>query len=141
MSNTDVVRVLAVSPFEDDHSSLGQIFRRSRWIIDTCHSFREACAVLQQNSVPVVLCDESLPDGSWRDLLERASQSDNPPPVIVTSRLADDRLWSEVLSLGGYDLLCKPFRQSEVFRDVTLAFLHWKNHRKEPVATERAKTA
>ena len=37
-----------------------------------------------------------------------------PPVVIVTSRIADDSLWAEVLNLGGYDVLAKPFREAEL---------------------------
>ena len=40
---------------------------------------------------------------------------------IVTSRLADDALWAEVLNVGGYDLLLKPFRAEEVIRMVHAA--------------------
>ena len=42
--------------------------------------------------------------------------------MIVTSRLADDRLWAEVLNLGGYDVLAKPFDASEVARVVGTAW-------------------
>ena len=44
-----------------------------------------------------------------------------PPMFIVTSRLADDALWAEVLNVGGYDLLLKPFRAEEVIRMVHVA--------------------
>ncbi|MCL5744434.1 MAG: hypothetical protein M1541_11000 [Acidobacteria bacterium] len=40
---------------------------------------------------------------------------------IVTSRLADDALWAEVLNVDGYDLLLKPFRGEEVVRMVNAA--------------------
>ncbi len=43
------------------------------------------------------------------------------PPLIVSSCLADDRLWVEVLDLGGYDLLMKPFTPVEVMRVVEMA--------------------
>jgi hypothetical protein len=39
----------------------------------------------------------------------------------VSSRVADDRLWAEVLNLGGYDLLTNPFAPAEVSRVVDLA--------------------
>jgi hypothetical protein len=42
--------------------------------------------------------------------------------MIVTSRLADERLWAEVLNLGGYHLLAKPFDASEVVRVVGTAW-------------------
>jgi DNA-binding response OmpR family regulator len=35
--------------------------------------------------------------------------------------LADEYLWAEVLNLGGYDLLAKPFRDPEVKRVLAAA--------------------
>jgi hypothetical protein len=46
---------------------------------------------------------------------------DNPPRFIVADRLADNRLWSEVLNLGGWDLIAKPFDAKEVLHIVTVA--------------------
>ena len=69
----------------------------------------------------VVVCDEILADGDWRDILGDLQSGPHDPPLIVVSRLADDRLWSEVLNLGGYDLLVKPFVASEVTRVVRMA--------------------
>ncbi len=44
----------------------------------------------------------------------------------MTDRLADERLWSEVLNLGGYDVLLKPFEPGEVLRVVNSAWTCWK---------------
>ena len=38
------------------------------------------------------------------------------PNLVVTSRLADDRLWAEVLNLGGWDVLSTPFEAAELIR-------------------------
>jgi hypothetical protein len=46
-----------------------------------------------------------------------------PPLLVVTSRIADDRLWSEVLNLGGYNVLAKPLNMKEVFHVVGLAWM------------------
>ncbi len=54
---------------------------------------------------------------SWRDLLAEIDEMG----VIVTSKVADERLWAEVLNLGGYDLLMKPLDPAEVLRVVTMA--------------------
>ena len=72
-----------------------------------------------------MVCESNLPDGSWKDVIDRTARAANPPAVIVTSRLADDRLWSEVLNRGGYNVLLKPFRALEVLRDVNLAWQDW----------------
>ena len=44
-----------------------------------------------------------------------------PPLQIVTSRLANDRLWAEALNLGAYDVLPRPFDPAEVLRSVGMA--------------------
>jgi DNA-binding response OmpR family regulator len=50
---------------------------------------------------------------------------DSPPKLIVTSRLADERLWSEVLNLGGFDVLAQPFNPREALRCIGEACHHW----------------
>ena len=42
--------------------------------------------------------------------------------MIVTSRLADERLWAEALNLGAYDVLAKPFDRTEAMRVVAAAW-------------------
>jgi DNA-binding response OmpR family regulator len=55
------------------------------------------------------------------DLMQRTE----PPPLLVTSRLADDALWAEVLNVGGYDVLAKPLDSEEVARVVSAAARHF----------------
>ena len=121
------VPLLNVSPFEADHNYLKRIFSHSSWKLYVTRTCAEAAALLKRKRVPVVLSERELPDGTWRDILERTIRKANPPALIVSCRLADDRLWAEVLNLGGYNVLMKPFRDSEVLRDVSLAWLDWIN--------------
>jgi DNA-binding response OmpR family regulator len=78
----------------------------------------------------LVLCDEVLPDGNWKDMLLLLQKQPDPNYLIVTSPTADDRLWAEVLNLGAYDVLAKPFHSNEVFRTIGLAWRQWTNARK-----------
>jgi hypothetical protein len=65
----------------------------------------------------VVICQHSLPDGDWKLMLAGLDRIDVRPSLIVSSRLADDRLWAEVLNLGAFDLLLgAPFEPEEVLR-------------------------
>jgi DNA-binding response OmpR family regulator len=79
---------------------------------------------------PLVLCDEVLPDGSWKDMLRLMQKQPDPNYLIVTSPNADDHLWAEVLNLGAYDVLAKPFHSTEVFRSIGLAWRQWSDTRK-----------
>jgi len=125
-----IVTVLAVSPNERDHHALRQIFSKSNWQLYEARTLRSAVALVQQKPIPVMICEADLPDGNWRDALSLLNRSADPPLLIVTSRDADERLWAEVLNLGGYDVLPQPFDLPEVIRILGLAWRHWKesNH-------------
>jgi DNA-binding response OmpR family regulator len=124
------VKVLLVSPLDDDHRFLTQILRHSKWKYYVVRSRAEALTFLRDNAVPVLICEADLIDGTWRDLLDETARMEHAPLLIVTSRLADDALWAEVLNLGGYNVLAQPFDSREVFRVVGNAWLHWKNQEK-----------
>jgi DNA-binding NtrC family response regulator len=110
--------VLLVGAVEDRDELISQLPWRTRRVC----GFREARALLNQDLVRVVVCERALPDGDWRDLLDAAPSRQCPPPIIVTSCLADERLWAEVLNLGGYDVLAKPLDRDEALRAIGLAW-------------------
>ena len=134
-----VVTILAVSPKEEDHTSLGGIVAHSNWKMYRALACSDAMAFLRKNPVAAVVCERDLPDGDWRNVLEQLSDTGSPQPLlIVTSLHADDNLWAEVLNLGGYDVLSKPFDRMEVIRVLGAAWLHWKQL---SLAVKKAKTA
>lgn len=122
-----VVTVLSVSGSDVDQRALGYLFRHTKWTLLQARSCAEAVAVIFSRPVPVVICDCTLPDGFWQDLLAQTRSATPSPVMIVTSRLADDDLWSAVMEAGGFDVLEKPFNQSELVRVVSLAWLQWRD--------------
>jgi hypothetical protein len=82
---------------------------------------------LSGNTTPVVLCANQLPDGDWKALLRLADGLAHPPNLIVFTRLADDRLWAEVLNLGGFDVLEFPVNRVELFRAMSGAWRNWRD--------------
>jgi DNA-binding NtrC family response regulator len=123
--------VLSVSPFDDDHRKLESIFSHSKWNLSRAHSCEEAVDFVRLNHTPVVISEKDLAGLCWRNMLRRLHTLDlRPVPrLIVSARLADDHLWSEVLNLGGYNVLEKPFDHSEVFWVVSHAWLDWKSEK------------
>ena len=116
--NATVLAIIA----PEDQTSLSNLFVQSTWKVVFTSSFLEAKSVLGEDVPGVVICDGRLPDGnSWKDLLHEMRKMQDPPPLIVADRLADDRLWAEALNLGAYDLLAKPFDGKEVWHAVTTA--------------------
>lgn len=120
------VAVLGVSPHEDDHVCLRALVGHSNWTIAEARTCHEAMSFLNENRMAVLVCERKLPDGDWKTLLNSLSTLPLPPLLVVTSRDADDTLWAEVLNLGAYDVLSKPFDRAEVIRIISLAWLHWK---------------
>jgi two-component system C4-dicarboxylate transport response regulator DctD len=108
--------VLFISPHQADAGALAEMLAATPLSLDNTPDIQEAREKLLRGSYGVILTEGQLPDGTWKDVLELTSEVGVFPAVIVTSRLADDRLWAEVLSLGAYDFLAQPFDAGEVRR-------------------------
>jgi len=132
-----VVKVLLISPFDEDHQHLSDILKHSNWQQHGVRTQKESLDFLRDNVTPVVICESELPDGSWRDVLSQFGRMRCPPFLVVTSRLADDRLWSEALNLGAYNVLAKPLNMTEVFHVISLAWLSWKRQWERPQVLAR----
>ena len=120
------LKVLAVSPFENDHESLRSIFNHSTWTLLHADRLSAASTALKREDIHVVVCERDLVPGTWKDLLQEVNGLAHPPSLIVTSRLADERLWAEALNLGAWDVLAKPFDPTEVLRSMKSGWQHWR---------------
>jgi len=117
-----------VSPRAEDQESLESIFHGSRWRVLGARTAGEALRILHRNhsKIPVVICEHRLPDGDWKMVLAELDKAAVRPSLIVSSRLADERLWVEVLNFGAFDLLLSaPFVPEEVLRVTESAWSAW----------------
>jgi DNA-binding NtrC family response regulator len=132
--------ILAVFSAWEDRTSLASIFAHSNWKLRFTGAFPQAQIELSESQVGVVISEARLSDGHcWKDLLNEIRGLEDPLPLIVADRLADERLWSEVLNLGAYDLLAKPFDAREVLHAVTTACRRVENERglRKPAVPEQ----
>jgi len=136
----DVIQVLALLPSEGDRQSLRAIFIHSNWRLQFAGTLSESRESLKSSQLGVVITDAYLSDCGWKAVLETADRMEGQPSVIVSSRLADDRLWAEVLNLGGFDVLVMPFEQGEVLRCVVLAWHAWQDRSKVKRSRSRQRT-
>ncbi len=95
------------------------------WKVECAGSYAQATRYLERQETPVVIAARDLPDGNWKTVLNLLMRMALPPKLIVTAKLADDRLWAEVLNLGGFDVLAQPFYRGEVTRSVGHACRTW----------------
>ena len=138
MRNDAIVTVLSVSPLEEDHRSLEYIFAHCKWALHRAEGVAAAIAALRNLDIGVVLAERDLPPDSWADLCHQMSSLPQGPPLIVTARTADEKLWSEALHLGAYDVLNKPFDRLELFRSISSAWRHWRARNEAPPMVMRA---
>src|ERR1039458_5525052 len=104
-NSTRTMTVLSVSPLAEDYFSLQAIFSHSKRALYRADSLASALAIIRRWEIGVVICERNLSPGTWIDLLEELRPLPDAPPLIVTSRLADEKLWAEALNLGAYDVL------------------------------------
>jgi len=64
--------------------------------------------------IQAVFIETALPDGDWCSVLQEVVRSRVSVAVVVCVRVADERLWCDVLDRGGYDLLIEPYTREEV---------------------------
>ena len=136
----DAIQVLAILPSEGDRQSLREIFVHSNWRLQFAGTLNELQEGLKSRQLGVVITDSCLSDCGWKTVLETADRMEGQPSVIVSSRLADDRLWAEVLNLGGFDVLVMPFERAEVLRCVALAWHDWQDRSKLKRSGSRQRT-
>src|SRR5690242_14542223 len=91
------VEVLLVTHDPADSAALGRIFSHSRWQLLTCESVEEAARIVRQRPVGVVICRESVSDGTWRELLTCLEQHQNRPKVFVATKDSTNSLWDETV--------------------------------------------
>jgi DNA-binding response OmpR family regulator len=118
------VTVMLVGEYENDRLLLTEVSRKFGWRLFEVQNRREAIRCLRSNDVQVVLAEREYPRDDWKRMLQDLRHISPSPQLIVTSRDADDYLWSEVLNLGGFDVLPRPLRQEEVERVVESAHRH-----------------
>jgi DNA-binding NtrC family response regulator len=135
---TENISVVSISGSAKDHTSLRQILNQTdasgiaaiRWTVRSSPTVESGLSLVKTERVPLVIADSDLEAGSWKRVLSALNDMRGKPLLIVTSRVADESLWSEVLNHGGWDLLSKPFQADEVIHVLSHAWLHWKHNRK-----------
>jgi len=147
ITRNGIVPVLSISPMEEDHFFLQNILNRLQGTLNpsrtftsnSCITLDSGLAALRKLQFEVVVCERDLTPGSWKDVLEQVIILPDPPSFIVTSRLADERLWAEALNLGAHDVLAKPFDRVEAIRVIGAAWRAWSGPVRLPARKERCK--
>jgi DNA-binding NtrC family response regulator len=119
---TEPVRLVAITDKPDDYGALQQIATGYRWKISIVSSSNAAIGCLNEEPIPLVICDRDLNGEDWREVLARIAALPQAVCVLLASRVVDDYLWRQVIRNHGYDVVSKPFQPEELRRAVTFAW-------------------
>jgi DNA-binding NtrC family response regulator len=107
--------ILLISPFTEDEKVFQEMFPPGASMsLSRVNRVEEALPQICATTPSLVICERDLPDGSWKTILGACEALQRPTCFLVASRQADERLWAEVLNLGGFDVLQKPFKLPEI---------------------------
>ena len=100
---------------------------------------KETQEALVNTPVSIVICDQQLPDGSFKDLLHLAKKERPEVLVVVTSRTDD---WKENVAakqLGVFEVIPSPCQRSNVEWAVITALRAWRQRAALPnvISSER----
>ncbi len=110
---------------DEDRCGLERILGPCRWNLVWKQTCAGAVEAVRDTAAPIIISDQALADGNWRELWHQLQETSSPPMFILGSRMADESLWAELLNLGGYNLLSIPFDPEEVIRTVHGALMQW----------------
>lgn len=120
------IAILLIGPVDSRRGALRNILMPPQWEIREAATYGQAVEIFNNRRIAVAICDTEIGSGNWQALLTHLQSQANPANLIVSSRLADERLWAEVLNLGAYDVLLQPFDRGEVLRVVHMAWMDWR---------------
>lgn len=81
-----------------------------------CATVTESHAMLEAITFSAIFCDDSLADGSYRDVISMVRESYPAIPVIVISPVGDWNEYLKALGAGAFDYVGLPFRHGEIER-------------------------
>jgi DNA-binding NtrC family response regulator len=113
--------VLVVSPERTVVNAAASALAGYPLFITGVPSYRDALYVLARKHVAVILCDDHLPDGSWKDLLGQIALMPEPPRLVVMTAITNRAVSAEAINLGSYDVLATPVDQTEILQVVLRA--------------------
>ena len=103
--------VVLASPYARDREYLREFINSNQVRVVEAQTYREALAAMSCTGANLIVCDESL---RWRDILGYMAESCYPSRLVVLAASPTPVMVAEVLNLGGYDVLAKPFCEPEV---------------------------
>ena len=105
--------VVLLSTDKSETAVLQQILRE-HVMLTAAGNLRELRFHLENNDYDALFCAWSFHSGTWHDALEEVRKWHPDLPVIILSRIAEEKEWVQVLEAGAFDLLVPPYQERMV---------------------------
>ena len=132
--------VLLISTGRSDAEVLRSVLDESTTQLTAVRCYREAVTALGRSVFAVIVCDERLPDGSWKDILGQIALLNDAPRLVVLASEPSESLYAEALNLGAWDLLLRPIKAEEARRVLEVGCEKFAGRRR-PVVSQAAAVA
>ena len=129
-------RILILSGEPEHRHKLSGVMSSSGWVPVCCETRSAAKGLVMRYQIEVIVCDDVLPDGGFRELIRELKGSACDARVVVMSRSYDD--WGDYLEAmiaGAFDYLAYPPYPRELEQAVAAAFVESRARRTAPVQT------
>lgn len=120
--STTQLDVLIVSERPDHLRTIVAVLGASPARVSACFTVRQAQQIFARQTPDLVLCDEYLSDGTYRDLLLSARFGQNSPAFILLLHKGEWEEYLTAMRLGVMEVLRSPLQRSEVETVVRLSF-------------------
>jgi DNA-binding NtrC family response regulator len=92
---------------------------------------KETRQILARRLMHVVFCEDSLPDGGFREILCLVKANRPEIQVVLSSMLGDVDEYIEAMNLGAFNFIAPPYRSTEIVSVVDGACKRYRLKRKE----------
>ncbi len=101
----DKAQILIVCDNDSDTEQLKGVFGEAGLTSKAVNTITSGCESAKSGRFQVVFCTALLDDGSWRGLIDVASQNDLSFEIVLLARTFDLNQWTEALQVGAFDVL------------------------------------
>lgn len=111
-------RILIVEDNESVLDLLSQVLTEEGYAVSTAASSKEALALFEKDSYPLIITDMRLDEMSGIRLLEIIKNLNEKTQVIIITSHASLETARSAISAGAYDYLVKPFDELDIITNV-----------------------
>lgn len=94
-------------------SRLKNVLEKLNYDMAPCATVSKILRALSSETIPLVFCQEHLPDGSYKDVLRNCGPASRTA-LVVCAEFYDKKSYVEAMSLGAFDYITFPYSQKDV---------------------------